>query len=984
MAVRFATLRLAVLAILAAATAHAAEPPPAPADHVVLVSIDGLAAFYLDDPRAELPTLRRLAARGARAAGMVTSFPSVTWPSHTSLVTGVPPGRHGVIGNNVWSRDLGREVVYIGDPERTQPQAVKVPTLYDAVHASGRTAAGIIWPCISGSESLRWIMPDSGKRELIERFTTPGLVDELAGAGVDIAKLAEWGWSKDHGPERDALATDVAIHLLEHHGPALVLLHIVHVDGVQHAHGPRSPEAYIAMAEADRLVGKLEAAIATPPLAGRTTLVVVSDHGFAPVRRVIRPNVELHRLGHVDLDDQPDGKRKTTARRAWAVAQGGSCFVSILDDTLLPDLPAIAAALGDVEGVERVLTADEFAALGLADPTTNSEAAHLVLAAKPGWAFVGDVTGDVVGDGRDSYQGTHGHLPDQDFMHATFVAAGAGIQPETSLGTIRNIDVAPTVARLLGVALPSAEGRVLEEALTAQPADRNTAQPADKNTAAPRLPNIVVVLADDLGYGDPACYNPAGRIATPVLDRLAAEGMRFTDAHTTSSVCTPTRYGLLTGRYNWRSRLQRGVLGGLSPRLIEPGRDTVASILRRQCYHTACIGKWHLGMDWVVKPGESVSPLAVESREQVFAVDYGQPITNGPDAVGFDYFWGIAASLDMVPYTYIENDRVTALPTDDRDFPMVADRETGRCRQGPAAPGFEPERVLPDTVAKCADYIRSRAAAARAGRPFFLYVPLTAPHTPILPTPDWQGRSQLNAYGDFVMQTDAAIGEILAALDEHGLTDDTLVIVTSDNGCSPQADFPALAQAGHDPSGGLRGHKADIYEGGHRVPFLVRWPGRVQPGSTTDHLASTVDILATCVAAAGSDVPPEAGEDSVSLLPTLVGATDPPRTSLAMHSINGSFAVREGRWKLCLCPGSGGWSPPRPGRGQDDAGLPPVQLFDLEADRAETTNLEAEHPEVVARLTALLEGWVAEGRSTPGPRRNNTVPVEIPRVSVTP
>jgi len=997
----FAALGIGLLVGLPAPAVQADEPAarPAqhPADHVVLVSIDGLAAFYFDDPRAELPTLRRLAARGGRATGMETSFPSVTWPSHTSLVTGVPPGRHGVLGNNVWSRELGREFVYIGDPERTQPQAVRAPTLYDAVHASGRTAAGIIWPCTSDAASLRWIMPDAGRRDLIERFTTPGLVAELATAGIDISRLAEWGWSKEHGPQRDALSTDVAIHLLERHGPALVLLHIIHVDGVQHAHGPRSPEAYIALAEVDRLLAKLETAIASPPLAGRATLVVVSDHGFAPVRRVIRPNVELHRLGLVDLDEPPAAPAaagaaaapKPTARRAWAVAQGGGCFVSILDEATLAELPTIAAALGSLEGVERVIMPDEFAALGLADPAENPEAAHLVLAAKPGWAFVGDVTGEVVGDGRDAYRGTHGHLPHHDFMHATFVAAGAGIRPATELGTIRNVDVAPTVARLLGVPLPTASGRVLEEILDAAPTATAGEPPAATPEPAPRTepaaaapvptrpPNIVIVLADDLGYGDPACYNPAGRIPTPVLDRLAAEGMRFTDAHTTSSVCTPTRYGLLTGRYNWRSRLQRGVLGGLSPRLIEPGRATVASLLRHEGYHTACIGKWHLGMDWAVRPGQSVSPLSIETREQVFAVDYEQPICNGPERVGFDHFWGIAASLDMVPYTFIADDRVVAAPTEDRDFPLVADAESGRCRAGPAAPGFEAERVLPELVAKSVDYIAARAPIARAGRPFFLYVPLTAPHTPILPTPEWRHRSGLNAYADFVMQTDAAIGAILAALDEHGLANDTLVIVTSDNGCSPLADLPALARAGHDPGGGLRGHKADIYEGGHRVPFLVRWPGRVPPGTTTDHLTSTVDILATCAEAAGIALPPDAGEDSVSFLPTLAGAAEPPRTSLVMHSIDGSFAVREGRWKLCLCPGSGGWSPPRPGR--DDAGLPRVQLFDLEADRGETTNLEAEHPDLVARLTALLEGWVAEGRSTPGPRRENTVPVTIHR-----
>lgn len=496
-------------------------------------------------------------------------------------------------------------------------------------------------------------------------------------------------------------------------------------------------------------------------------------------------------------------------------------------------------------------------------------------------------------------------------------------------------------------------------------------------TATESKPNIVVILADDLGYGDVRCLNPNGKIATPHLDKLAAAGMTFTDAHSGSAVCSPTRYGLLTGRYAWRGRLKSGVLGGLSPRLIEPGRATVASLLKRRGYHTACVGKWHLGMDWQLKPGTQVTALNIEPREQVFNVEYDKPIANGPNSVGFDHYFGISASLDMVPYTYIRNDRVTASPTEDRDFPLMLGRAAGgRCRKGPAAPGFDAANVLPDLTREAVAYVAGRADAAKTGTPFFLYLPLASPHTPVLPTAEWQGKSGLNPYADFVMATDAAVGQVLTALERQGLADNTLVIVTSDNGCSPQAKYDELLPKGHNPSHVFRGTKADIFDGGHRVPFLVRWPGRVEPGATTDRVTCHTDIFATCCEVAGAAVPPPAGEDGVSFLPTLLGRNEPRRPAVVHHSVNGSFAIRDGKWKLCLCPGSGGWSAPRPGR-DDQSKLPPVQLYDMAADVGETTNLAGKHPEQVERLTTLLEKFVTDGRSTAGPPQKNTTPVNV-------
>ncbi|MBI1344966.1 sulfatase-like hydrolase/transferase [bacterium] len=497
---------------------------------------------------------------------------------------------------------------------------------------------------------------------------------------------------------------------------------------------------------------------------------------------------------------------------------------------------------------------------------------------------------------------------------------------------------------------------------------------------AAEQPNIIYVLCDDLGYGDLTCLNPEGKIPTPQFDRVAQEGMIFTDAHSGSAVCTPTRYGVLTGRYAWRSKLQSGVLGGLSPRLIEPNRMTVASLLKAQGYHTACVGKWHLGMDWVVLPGKSVTELNIEPRDQVFNVDYSQPFSNGPLSVGFDQYFGISASLDMVPYTFLKNDRVTVLPTEDRDFALMIERPDGRSRKGPAAPGFEAQQVLPEFTAQAIAYIQERSQATEKS-PFFLYLPFASPHTPIYPTAEWLGTSGLNPYADFVRQQDHCLGQLLAALDQTGLAENTLLIVTSDNGCSPQAKYPELLAKGHNPSYHFRGHKADIYEGGHRVPFLVRWPQRVKAGQQSSALLCLTDLFATCADILDADVPANAAEDSVSFLPALLGEAMPAERAVVHHSINGSFAIRQGPWKLALCPGSGGWSVPRPGK-DDMSEYPAHQLFDLASDIGERKNLVTEQSDIASRLKSLLEQYVSEGRSTPGAPQTNAVAVDIEKAGI--
>jgi arylsulfatase A-like enzyme len=462
---------------------------------------------------------------------------------------------------------------------------------------------------------------------------------------------------------------------------------------------------------------------------------------------------------------------------------------------------------------------------------------------------------------------------------------------------------------------------------------------ASQNQKSSRLPNIVYILADDMGCGDVAYLNKDGKIPTPNMDRLAGSGMVFTDAHSGSAVCTPTRYGILTGRYCWRSRLKSGVLGGYSPALIESDRMTVASLLKQHGYTTACIGKWHLGLT-----GQET--------------DYSKPLRPGPNDLGFDYFFGIAASLDMPPYCYIENDKPTTAPTDD----IEGSPSPAFWRGGKISPDFKHSEVQPTLTKKAIEFINANAGKS----PLFVYLPFAAPHTPIVPTPEFIGKSGVGVYGDFVCQVDHSIGRIIDTLKKNNLTENTLVILTSDNGCSPQADFKALAEHGHYPSYHFRGYKADIFEGGHRIPFIARWPRKIKPSTTCDETICLTDLLATTADIVGDRLPDNAGPDSVSILPALLGKNldRPLREATVHHSINGSFSIRQGRWKLELCPGSGGWSSPRPAEAKKMK-LPPIQLYDLSADIGETKNVCKEHPDVVEHLTALLEKYKQQGRSTP-------------------
>jgi arylsulfatase A-like enzyme len=477
------------------------------------------------------------------------------------------------------------------------------------------------------------------------------------------------------------------------------------------------------------------------------------------------------------------------------------------------------------------------------------------------------------------------------------------------------------------------------------------------STWAQPAPNLLYILADDMGIGDVSALNPKSLWQTPHLDRLAREGMIFTDAHSSSGVCTPTRYTLLTGRYSWRGKLKRGVLQGYSPSLIEPGRLTLPGFLRGQGYATAMIGKWHLGLDWA-----KTGPRPED-------VDFARPLGGGPTAHGFDRFFGISASLDMPPYVWVQDDRVTTPPdrrVDDSPAPKL-------WRAGPIGADFRMEDVQPRFTEKTIAYLAERAAA-KDGKPFFLYLALAGPHTPTLPTKAFAG-STPTLYGDFVRQIDADVGAILAALEKHGLARRTLVIFTTDNGYAPAGDIPRHRDLGHDSSGGYRGTKSDAFEGGHRVPFLARWPGVVPAGSRCAELIGHLDVYATLAEILGAKIPANAAEDSSSLLALLRGQPAPAtrRKSLVHHSSEGEFAIREGDWKLILCPGSGGWSPPTRSpspwtqpKPDSFEGLPPYQLYNLAVDPKETTNLAAKHPEIVQRLGRLMRETIERGRSTPG------------------
>ncbi|VGO19659.1 sulfatase family protein [Pontiella sulfatireligans] len=479
-------------------------------------------------------------------------------------------------------------------------------------------------------------------------------------------------------------------------------------------------------------------------------------------------------------------------------------------------------------------------------------------------------------------------------------------------------------------------------------------------TADAAKPNIIYILADDMGQGDVTAYNKDSKIPTPSIDRMAREGLKFMDTHTSSGVCTPTRYGILTGRYSWRtSTLKQGVLGGHSSHLIEPTRETVASLLKKQGYKTACVGKWHLGMDWKLTDESKTG-----NRTSYKNIDPKAPITNGPNAVGFDYYFGIAASLNMDPHAYIENDRLQGtLEILDTLDAVNARGFTQPSKPGYAAKEYIQQEVLSTFAEKTCSWIRENKDG-----PFFVYFPLPSPHSPIVPSDRFNNKSGLNDHGDFCMETDWVVGEVLKTLDELGIADNTLVVFAADNGTSPKAGFPAMAKQGHHSSWIYRGMKGTNWEGGHRVPFIARWPKVIKAGGVSEALSCTTDLMATCAEMVGQKLDDTAGEDSVSFLPALKGEEIPGGKNRLVihHSDKGVFSIRSGKWKV-MFDDFGGSNRGDPRKDDPIINAAQLQLFDMSTDAIEKINVAAEHPEVIDGMKKQLAGIIKNGRSTPGP-----------------
>jgi len=463
-------------------------------------------------------------------------------------------------------------------------------------------------------------------------------------------------------------------------------------------------------------------------------------------------------------------------------------------------------------------------------------------------------------------------------------------------------------------------------------------------------PNIVIILADDLGWGPIQAYNPSSVIPTPNINELAEEGMLFTNAHSASAVCTPTRYGLLTGRYPWRTRLKDGVVFPPGKPLINEEQETIGSLLQDQGYYTSVIGKWHLGLDWTMKGKKKI--------------DFEAPVKGGPNTLGFDESFIIAGSLDMPPYCYIRNARVEEKPTLN-----VPKEKFGRA--GLAVKGLEPENVMPRFTDEAVKIIENHAQQ-RSNQPLFLYYPLTAPHTPVAPSKPFQGKTTMGEFGDFVYEVDWTIGRVIEALKENNMYENTLLIFTSDNGTSPNGARQAMLN-GQDVSGPWRGMKTDIWEGGTRVPFIASWPGHIPEGTTQDAMISLNDMLATFASLTDADLCENAGVDSYNMLPAFLNQNPKQqmRETTVVQSHQGYFGVLQGSWKAAFCAGSGGWGS-SPGNQQAlEKGMPKVQLYNLETDRGEVNNLEAEYPDMVYMLERLLLYYIDQGRSTPGKKQEN-------------
>ena len=494
-------------------------------------------------------------------------------------------------------------------------------------------------------------------------------------------------------------------------------------------------------------------------------------------------------------------------------------------------------------------------------------------------------------------------------------------------------------------------------------------------------PNIIVILADDLGYGDLGCYNTESKVPTPNLDRLARTGMRFTDAHSASTVCTPSRYSLMTGRMCFRTGYRGGVFTGAGgPSLMEKDRVTLPGMLRDQGYATACVGKWHIGMTFQTKDGMPVHEVKIDGKsrelDQVKLIDFNRPITDGPVHRGFDYFFGTACcpGTDWL-YAYIENDRVPVPPDHMLDASILPKHPYANdCRRGWVAPGFDHEMLDMEFLDKSKAWLEQQVKREPT-KPFFLYHAMQAPHLPSFAAPQFKGKSNAGPHGDFILELDFIVGQLMATLQKLGVADNTLILFSSDNGPETTSVVHMRADYNHDPARPWRGVKRDDWEGGHRVPFIVHWPGHIKTG-ISDATVCLTDIIATCAEIIGTKLPDNAAEDSFSLLPVLTGnpGTVPQRDYTLHQTISLSMAIRRGDWKYLDHRGSGGnnyaTAELLPFARPDTAPEASAQLYNLKADPAETTNLYFKHPEIVMELKTLLDASKACGRTvsaTPQP-----------------
>jgi predicted AlkP superfamily pyrophosphatase or phosphodiesterase len=453
--------KLLALAVVLAWSWSAVAVEPHKDRCVIMVTIDGLANFYIDDPKSDVPVMRKLATQGARAeGGVVAAFPTVTWPTHTTLATGVAPARHGVIGNNYFNRATAKSVPLILDRILNKDQTVQIPTIYDAAHEAGLKTAAVCWPASREAKSLDWTVPDMFEADAWPKYGTQSWLEELRQAGLPVDKQNAWCNMPGGGVPRDWLYTRMVRQVLQKHAPNLILLHLVEPDHVEHEHGPRSAEAYWIASYADDRIRDLVEAVEASPMAGKTTLFILSDHGFFPVNYEIRPNVILRKLGLIQ------GSGKAEKRTAYCMAEGGACGVYIMDQDRREEISRqLRAELGNLEGVQRVFDTGEFARIGQPTPQQNPRGADLWLAAKCDYAFSEASAGDLATVKRPKLSGTHGYLPDQPDMLSLCIVSGPRLKAGTKLGKIRAIDIAPTVARILGIELPRAEGKPLERLL---------------------------------------------------------------------------------------------------------------------------------------------------------------------------------------------------------------------------------------------------------------------------------------------------------------------------------------------------------------------------------------------------------------------------------------------------------------------------------------------------------------------------------------